>query len=1038
MPTDLLANKPKDLLASQQMVDEPKDLLADKPKDLLGGIKYEKPSGVESKPQEKVLPMHSRHPAQDWLERQPTLYGLYGAVKETGKSLLPYIKYADPEERKAFMKLDKQHQIRDLLLEDLNLVLFGKWKGLATDAKYGAKKAGEAIKKHLPKTHERLVDPLKQVLTKKRTVFKTKPKVKDEAFDLLLTRATEIDVATLESGKFIQGVEQSLSKAELEAVPFIRQGIKDPQVLKKIGREDLIPLVEKPSKQLLETTKKVGNYYDEMHGFLKEHWDDPGFVDDYVTQIWNIPKGRKNEVVNYFTTQNPFLKERTIPTLEEGIKKGLTPKTTNIAKLLRIYDDFRIKTAYNYDFAKGLVKLTDEAQNPVVMRIDKAPNDWVKIDHPALNRAKAVGKTTKKVKQKDTEKIITETVEKIKTIERTVPGDVSSAEVNGRIKSLEKIITEALESRGMTNGEANAYLSRLKAGYAGKEVKAIEAAETVSETSKRSVSQVIKEINKDYPVDVPILQKVPVKVHPDIADEVKLIFDDPFSNKAISAMETVNAFTKKGRLSLSFFHHFALTESAFSTGVGRKALAAWNPFKIYRALSKGEYDVFNNMDLAKEAIRHRVKLGVPSDVQANMVEKALVGIETATKGIPLVGKGTKAIRKTNTLWDKALWDYYHNALKMYAYEHNAMKMLKGATKGGKTLSEKEINAIKDAAGDFVNDSFGGQNWDLQPILGNPKIRQMLHWGFLAPDWTISTLKQAIAPVKGLTMMAKGGAVDSVVGKSLAKRGASFWVKAAMYYNIIAQSTNYHNTKRDYGEGRFTWENAPGHSLNIYMGKNRDGTERYLRLGKQFREVLEWGEDPLMKAGAKIAPVAGEAVRQFAAHDPGSGYPTDWAEHDEFWEPKALKARAKSLTMMPIPFSLRPYVENRPKNFLFALPTSKGMTNYKTVKLFKEALGKKDNEEMRRIFISALQNNLNAQELFKSARSAVKSDITYNNKMLARDIYDELRGFNDIERADALMVHNNNGTLTPEVAKQLIRLYKDEENIKAQKVLLGIK
>jgi len=307
---------------------------------------------------------------------------------------------------------------------------------------------------------------------------------------------------------------------------------------------------------------------------------------------------------------------------------------------------------------------------------------------------------------------------------------------------------------------------------------------------------------------------------------------------------------------------------------------------------------------------------------------------------------------------------------------------------------------------------------------------MMHWAFLAPDWTISTLRQATAPARGLI---KGG----VKGKALVKRGSLFWAKAGTYFNIIAQSANYRNTKKDYGEGRFTWDNPPGHELNIYWGKNEDGTERYLRMGKQFREVLEWGIDPLKKAGGKIAPIAGETFRQVTGHEPGSGYPTKFAD-GEFWDAKNLKERLKSVAMTPVPFSLRTSITARPKNFMFTFPTSKGMTNYKAVDGFKEAIKKKDTEKIKELYVHTLRNNLDAESLFASAKQAVKADITFDDRRMAKEIYGEIRGLDDVAMTDLLLKYKSDGTLTYGIAKQLNRLFEKENSVKAQKVLLGIK
>ncbi|MCK4240827.1 MAG: hypothetical protein KAX30_04330 [Candidatus Atribacteria bacterium] len=760
-----------------------------------------------------------------------------------------------------------------------------------------------------------------------------------KVMELIGKRRAEIDKGILDSEIFIKQFERDFAPIELEAVPFIRQGIKDPNILKEIGKENIIPVIKKPSPELLKATEKIGRYYDESFKFLQENWGDIGFVENYVTQIWDIPKGRKSEVVNYFVTRNPFLKKRVIPTLEEGIKLGLKPKTTNIAELLRIYDQYKIKTVHNLNFAKGLKDLVGVDGEPLMMRSDKAPVDWITIDHPAMNRAMAIGKI----------------------------------------------------------GEEGI-----------------------------------------------LLTKVPVKVHPEIAKEVKIIFDKPFSHGAIHALETVNAFAKKGMLSLSFFHHHALTESAFSTGIGRKALKQWNPYKIYKALKTKDYEIFRHQELAKDGIDHGLTFGALSDVQRNRVANSLQSLERVARGTPGAKQLTKGMRKANELWDSALWDYYHNSLKFWAYEKNIFDAFKFSKKKlGRDLLPNEITEIKKTMASFVNDSFGGQNWELNRVLGNPKVRQMLHWALLAPDWTFSVLKQAAAPAKGLYLQAKARNAPTaeayiqqkLAGKTLTRQGTKFWAKTALYFNLIAQSVNYGMTKKEYGEGRFTWENPESHYLNIFIGRNKDGTEKYLRMGKQFREVLEWGMNPIRKVGAKLSPGLREAMRQVTAHDPGSGYPAEWAEKEGL---ATIPERALSILEMPIPFSLRPYVKSRPGVFMFTFPTSKGMTPYKTVEIFKKALKDGDIKRVRKTFIDALQSNLNAERHLKTAQSLIKSDITYGNKGLANDILLEMNELDPEAQEDALLLYKQKGILTPEVYKQYILLKENQLEVKKQKLMLGIK
>lgn len=86
-----------------------------------------------------------------WEGRYPNLYGVVGAAKEVGKSLLPYVKYIDPAEREKFMQMSEQQQVRDLLLEDLNMVTLGRWKPIS---KFAQEVTGAAMETFLPKTYE--------------------------------------------------------------------------------------------------------------------------------------------------------------------------------------------------------------------------------------------------------------------------------------------------------------------------------------------------------------------------------------------------------------------------------------------------------------------------------------------------------------------------------------------------------------------------------------------------------------------------------------------------------------------------------------------------------------------------------------------------------------------------------------------------------------------------------------------------------------------------------------------------------------------
>lgn len=778
------------------------------------------------------------------------------------------------------------------------------------------------------------------------------------ATELVRRRGADIKVMKLDSAKFIrdlkfsgkkvtgiekifapEGQRRVFSKAEREAITLLAQKIRNPDVLKKIGRERVADIIKNPTPEILSAVKKVRIYLDKGYEFMNKNTEGAGmpYWDNYVTQIWDIPKNKMQGAMNSFRVNNPFAKKRRIPSIEEGINLGFKPKTLDITEILEIYDNYRIETHFNKRIVDSLSEMkfpneTTGKMESLVKRADKAPEDWVLIDHPALNRAKMVG------------------------------------ELKGDKEGL-------------------------------------------------------------------ILMKTPLKVHPEIAKELKVIFDKPFSGRAITALTIANAFMKKGQLSLSLFHGSALMESAASSGFLLKSVGQLYPLKAYRALRYGDYEIFRNMEVAKDAIRRGdVEFGALSDVQKGIIDNALLAMELETQNIPGLKHATKGIRKANKLWDAGLWDYIHNTFKLYAYEGQVLSELKRidrAVEKGKRKppTQEEINQVKRDTGTFVNDSFGGQNWDLHSTLGNPKVRQLAQLTFLSPDWTLSTLRQAGAVPQGLIRALATG------NKTQLRRATFFWARSALYFNIIAQSINFYNTEKEYGKGRFTWDNTPGKELDIFIGHNPDGTERYLRTGKQFREVLEYGIDPIQKIGSKMSPVAREGIRQLTKHDPGSGFPTKFAETD-MWSPEGLKERGISLIKSPIPFSLRSYVSDRPANFMFTWPTSKGLSNFKTRKLFKEAIKRNEPELVERIYISALENGLDAQALYKGVFADIKTDITYDNKKVAKKILIE---YNKLEvgreRKDLLELYSKRKILTPEVRKELGKLMSIRGNAAQQLKLI---
>lgn len=697
-------------------------------------------------------------------------------------------------------------------------------------------------------------------------------KIQSQVRNLIKARYSEIKTGLLDSELFIRDIEKNLTKAEREQIPFIREGTM------------------KGAKNLQEWANKTGEYLDEGYDYLAKNFDNVGFVENYVTHIWDIPKNKVSQVTSYFSTKNPFVQKRIIPTLKDGIKLGLKPKTTDIAEILRVYDNYKFTTVANKRFVDGVKMLTDDAGNPLIQSATKASADYMSIDSWAL----------------------------------------------------------------MGN-----------------------------------------------------------KVNPEIAKEIKVILDRPFSGEAVKAMEVVYAFTKKAALSVSFFHHWALSESAVSAGIKGKMFGMWNPYKIYRALRYKDYDIFKKIPLTKDALQHQLQLGAIPDVQRHRVHTALKQIEYKTRNLPIVKKLTTGIRSFNEIWDRALWDYYHNGLKLYTYESWTQKELQRAVKTG---SKESIDSIKNKVAQLVNDTFGGQVWE--NLLVTPKGRQVAHWVLLSPDWTLSTLRQAASPF-----------ATGVRGRL----GRAFWLRAAFYMWGGSNAINYIMTKKDTGEGKFMWDNDPGHKTYIYVGKYEDGQKKYLRFGKQYREPLEWFANPVKKFGGKLAPVTREAIAQLSGYT-STGWKTEWAGKG-FFDPDALQARAESLIKMWIPYSVS--TVTRSKNLLgIVMPISKGLTWYEARELMVDAIRRRDEEYLIEIWRAALENELDAKKIYNSA----KYEFSLGQRKEWNEVEKIIRDIKKMGREEGMKYYNElkeKGEITPDVEKQIRSILLQELEVQKQKAKVGI-
>lgn len=133
--------------ANQVKWDEPtinsNEVKWDEPTPEASKVKWDAPEG--ERPGFEEPPFAARH---------PTAYGAYGAGKEVARefSKISYLKYLHPDERQKFTEMDKQHQVRSLLIANLELVTLGRFKALTHD-----------FKRIFPKTYKFLTTPISKL-----------------------------------------------------------------------------------------------------------------------------------------------------------------------------------------------------------------------------------------------------------------------------------------------------------------------------------------------------------------------------------------------------------------------------------------------------------------------------------------------------------------------------------------------------------------------------------------------------------------------------------------------------------------------------------------------------------------------------------------------------------------------------------------------------------------------------------------------------------------------------------------------------------
>lgn len=733
----------------------------------------------------------------------------------------------------------------------------------------------------------------------------------------------------------------------------------------KLVKERVVPgriNYKELSPEMQAAIDSIRDWYNYTYDWLMDNHTlkaGTGYNVDYVNHIWDKeksdPEAYATFVENRQRTKSPNEKPRTISTLMEGIYAGLVPKTTDITKMMAYYSRSNIEAWANKTMLQELTGLN------VIERNEKG--EVISTD-PLLSSSAPFN------------------LEQYKYFEIPGVGPVWVYNVSPKQVKVKNPITD---NEKVLYSEASA------------------------------------------------------------GDRFGVVFDTYQSSPFWKTFDTLASSAKKLELGFSGFHAGALTEVYMVQNMvefgPKKAMANFMKYIFADTAKNHELPCFANPEDFQEAASHLVKFGATNDYAAadvqnmfdNMrdamikvqkrlkdgnkisgtVAKASMPLKVATQMLSLINKGM----------DVALWDFLHDGLKLATYRMRADKTKKRAKEKG--WSAEELNRALDEDGQFVNDMFGGQHWD---VLG-ASHRTLRYAGrvLLSPDWNASTTRHFLALTgfgsiwneatfenfkqyykrlkhKELTPEDEGRRSRQI--SALLCYGIGFMV----FYEGIANGINAafraldeekERKKADeirktnpsyksmyelaYGDEGMKWYdylmrgNSLGQQSKIFLGRYEDGTEMYVRHGKQFREVPEYlfnHKGELEFPGPMVQRMIGKANPMVRMTLDDINYLSDFQASHADQEIQRKYGKTIGLlykdALYWAPF-LIPSQENKEfKAVDFFFPSSKGFSPWKAQSYFKDFILSGDMEGVVMTYQSCQRNGIDPEAQIKAAIGSVKA------------------------------------------------------------------
>ena len=716
------------------------------------------------------------------------------------------------------------------------------------------------------------------------------------------------------------------------------------------------------SPEMKSTIDSIRDWYNYTYDWLKDNHtlkEDAGYNVDYVNHIWDKEKSDEKAYAMYVEnrqrTKSPNEKPRTISTLMEGIGLGLVPKTTDITKMMAYYSRSNIEAWVNKTMLQELSGLNV---------IERNEEGEIISSDPLLSSS------------------VPFNLDQYKDFKIPGIGLVWVYNVSPKQVKVKNPITD----------KENVIYSEASAG-----------------------------------------------------DRFGVVFETYQSSPFWKAYDLLASSAKKLELGFSGFHAGALTEVYMVQNMvefgPKKAMANFMKYIFVDTMKNHELPCFANPEDFQEAASHLVKFGATNDyaaadvqnmfdnlrdfaqkLQKKLEERGNIGTAVGTATIPFE-IATQMVSMLNKGMDVALWDFLHDGLKLATYRMRADKTKERAKKKGWT--EEELSRALDEDGQFVNDMFGGQHWD---VLG-ASHRTLRKAGrvLLSPDWNASTTRHFLALTgfgsiwneatfenfkqyyqrlwnKELTPEDEGRRSRQI--SALLCYGIGFMVFYEAFANGVnaafrAQDEEKERKKAEeirktnpsyksmyelaYGDEGMKWYdylmrgNSLGQQSKIFLGRYEDGTEMYVRHGKQFREVPEYlfnHKGELEFPGPMVQRMMGKANPMVRMAFDDVNYLSDFqASHADqeiqrkYGKPIGLLYK-DALYWAPF---LIPSQENKEfKAVDFFFPSSKGFSPWKAQSYFKDFILSGDMEGVVMTYQSCQRNGIDAEAQIKAAIGSVKA------------------------------------------------------------------